>query len=162
MRIAEQMVGSKGGHMISVAADTMVYDALQTMVEHRIGAVLVHREEDIIGIWTERDLMRNTLIEGFDPKTARVGDYMITDLHMASHQDSVYQLMDMFLGLRVRHLPVKKDGEYIGLLSVGDVMKACLREKSDELAKLNALVSWEYHEEWQWDPKRSEEKVHAV
>ena len=59
--------------------------------------------------------------------------------------------MDKFLGLRLRHLPVEKEGEFIGLLSVGDVLKASLHEKTEELEKLNGMVSWDYYEEWRWD-----------
>ena len=59
--------------------------------------------------------------------------------------------MDKFIGLRLRHLPVEKEGEFIGLLSVGDVLKASLHEKTEELEKLNGMVSWDYYEEWRWD-----------
>jgi hypothetical protein len=56
--------------------------------------------------------------------------------------------MDKFLGLRLRHLLIKKGEEYIGLLSIGDVIKASLQEKTREFEELHAVISWEYYEEW--------------
>ena len=80
---------------------------------------------------------------------------MTTDLFFARHDETVYKLMDKFLGLRIRHLPVKEDGEFIGLISSGDVMKAAISAKNAELEKLNAMVGWEYYENWRWDAKKS-------
>ena len=154
MKTAEDLLKDKGGKIISVAPDTTIQDALQVMTECKIGAVLVKNENEIVGIWTERDLMYDTLKEGFDPKTATISDYMVSDVHFASHNESIYQLMDHFLGLRFRHMPVKKDGECIGILSIGDVMKTSLTEKNKELKDLNKMASWEYYENWVWDSKR--------
>ena len=67
--------------------------------------------------------------------------------------ESGYSLMDKFLGLRVRHILVEKEGRYIGLLSSGDVMKAALRAKDHDLAQANAHLSWDYYEEWKYKPQ---------
>jgi signal-transduction protein with cAMP-binding, CBS, and nucleotidyltransferase domain len=75
---------------------------------------------------------------------------MSTGLKSATHTDTVYMLKDKFLGLRLRHLLIEKEGKYIGLLSTGDIIKASLREKDLELKDLNAIVSWEYYENWRW------------
>jgi CBS domain-containing protein len=56
--------------------NTTVYDALRKMLENKIGAILVSDNDQIVGIWTERDLMRNSISEGFNPRTAKIGDYM--------------------------------------------------------------------------------------
>ncbi len=148
MTTAEEMVTDKGGDIICVPPSTTIRDALAVMVESRVGAVLVKEKEEIVGIWTERDLMRNTLIDGFDPATARIVDFMVAPIRSAPHTDTVYNLMDKFLGLRLRHLPIERNGHYIGMVSVGDVIKACLREKTRELESLNAVVSWDYYEDW--------------
>ena len=122
MNTAEDMVRDKGGDIISVAAITTISTALQVMVKNKVGAILIKEDDQIVGIWTERDLMRNTLIQGFDPGSARIGVYMVEPIRSASHTDTVYNLMDKFLGLRLRHSPIEKNGRYVGLLSVGDVM----------------------------------------
>ena len=73
----------KGGDIISVAAITTISTALQVMVKNKVGAILIKEDDQIVGIWTERDLMRNTLIQGFDPASARIGDYMVEPIRSA-------------------------------------------------------------------------------
>jgi CBS domain-containing protein len=152
MKTAEQMINEKGNHLISVSPNTSVYDALRLMIEKQIGAILVKKGDEIVGIWTERDLMRNTVTAGFDARKAKIGDYMTTGLKSAPASDTVYMLKDKFLGLKLRHLLIEKEGKYIGLLSIGDVIKASIQEKDRELKDLNAMVSWEYYENWRWKP----------
>jgi signal-transduction protein with cAMP-binding, CBS, and nucleotidyltransferase domain len=153
MRTAEDIVKEKNFEIISVPPDSSINDALQLMIKNQIGAMLVKKGEEIVGIWTERDLMRNTVTAGFNPNTAKIGDYMTTGLLSAPHDNSCYELLDKFLGMRLRHLLIKKDEKYIGLISVGDVIKSCLQAKDDELRKLNKFVSWEYYENWRWRKK---------
>lgn len=157
---AEEILKSKRHHLISVAPDTPVSEALKLMNEKRIGAILVKKDGEIAGIWTERDLMQDCLGDGFDVKTNVIGDFMTTDLQYAEHSDNVYELMDQFLGKRLRHLLIRKDGKYIGVLSSGDVMRATLSEKDHELKKLNAMVSWDYYENWKWERTRVPPMIH--
>ncbi len=150
MKNAEKLVKDKDKKLVSVSRDTVIYDALKIMVDKGIGAILVQEGDQIVGIWTERDLMRNTLLQDFDPNTAKVSDYMSTQLVSVPHTANLYNLQDKFLGKRLRHLLVEKEGEYIGLLTPGDVMRADLNLKTSELKQLNAIVSWEYYENWRW------------
>jgi signal-transduction protein with cAMP-binding, CBS, and nucleotidyltransferase domain len=60
----------------------------------------------------------------------------------------------MFLGLFLRHLPVEKEGETIGLISIGDILRANLLEKEKQFKELNAFVSWDYYENWKWGRKK--------
>ena len=153
MVTAEDILHQKDRDMVSIPVDVTIIEALQTMSENKIGSVLAIQDDAIVGIWTERDLLHDTLTPGFDPKTAKVADYMTTELHSAPHTDTIYGLLDTFLGKRFRHLLVEKDGEYIGLISIGDVVRACLEDKTKELKDLNAIVSWEYYEDWKWKHK---------
>ena len=153
MRTAEQIVRDKDRRLIAVSPDATIAEALRLMIDNQIGAMLIKESDQIVGIWTERDLLRNTMTAGFYPETARIGDYMSRGLPSAPHDDSCFQLLDKFLGLRRRHLLIKKDDQYLGLLSIGDVIKSCLQAKDEELRKLNAFVSWEYYENWRWRKK---------
>jgi signal-transduction protein with cAMP-binding, CBS, and nucleotidyltransferase domain len=152
MKTAKEMLEEKNRNIISVSSDTVLFDAMKKMNQHRVGAVLVKKGDDIIGIWTERDLMRNTVQDGFDPKTLCIEDVMTADLISAPHTDTVYNLMDKFLGLRIRHLLIEEDGKFIGLVSVGDVIRCAIAEKDAEFRQLNSLVSWDYYENWKWKP----------
>lgn len=150
MRTAEKILREKerGQEIVSVPAEATIREALEVMLAHRIGAIAVKEGGKIAGIWTERDLLRNTASEGFDPKTTRVRDVMVRSLLSAPHTATVFQLLDMFLGRRLRHLFIEKDGEYIGLLSTGDVVRAALLDKTEEARELSSLLNWEYYENW--------------
>ncbi|MEW6755135.1 MAG: CBS domain-containing protein [Candidatus Latescibacterota bacterium] len=150
MQTARDILRQKGSEIISVPVTATLREALDLMVARKVGAAVVTDAGRLVGIWTERDLMRNVLQPGFDVSTARIGQHMVTGLRSAPCSDTVYALMDKFLGLRLRHLLVTDGEEYVGLLSIGDVIKACLQEKTRELEELNAAVSWEYYEEWRY------------
>jgi CBS domain-containing protein len=151
---AEDIIAEKGSEIISVSPETTVYDALKLMVGRKIGAIMVKEGEKYVGIWTERDLMRNTISESFDPKTARIGDYMTKELLFVPHDTSVYKIKDIFLGKRVRRMLVVRHDQFIGLLTVGDVIRASLQEREKEVKKLSDLVNLEYYDEWRWKKKR--------
>ena len=158
MKTAEEIVNEKGFNIVSVPHDTTIHDTLLKMIDNKVGAIVVTRDERPVGVWSSRDLMRNTVDEGFDAKTARVEKYMSSPILTAPSTDTYFDLMDKFLGLRVNHLLVEKDGEYIAMLSSGDVMKANIQEKTEELDQLNTMVSWEYYEEWKWQPGKKNKK----
>lgn len=153
MYTAEDILEQKNVRLINVAPTATVAEALNTMLENKIGAILVMDDDDILGIWTERDLMRNVMEEGFDVNTAVISDYMTKDLLSAPHDSHLYSLLDIFLGKRLRHLLIKKDGKYIGILSTGDVIKTNLNKKTAELDALNAKYNWDYYENWKLKKK---------
>lgn len=150
MNIAEDLLKDKNRELISVPAETSVNDGIALLAKENVGCLLVSVDNKITGIWSERDLARNIAQKGFDIGNDQIGTYMNSPLRFCEWNDSVYSLMDKFLGLRIRHLLVKKNGEYIGLLSVGDVMKASIRAKDQDLAQANSKLSWDYYEEWMY------------
>lgn len=154
METAKKMVADKGREIMSVPVGTTLFATLEKMNKEKVGAILVTRDQSIIGIWTERDLMQDITQEGFDLNSALIEDYMTTDLKSAAHTDTVFNLMDKFLGLRLRHLLIEEDGNIIGLVSSGDVMKCVIHEKDAELKQLNSMVSWDYYEDWRWKPEK--------
>ncbi len=153
METAKNMVADKHHKIVSVPVGTKIMAALEQMNRNKVGAILVTRAEKIIGIWTERDLMRNIIKDNFDLYSAVIDDYMTTQLVTAPHTDTVYNLMDKFLGLRLRHLLIEQDGQIIGIVSGGDVMRCVIHTKDSELRQLNSMVSWDYYEDWRWKPK---------
>jgi signal-transduction protein with cAMP-binding, CBS, and nucleotidyltransferase domain len=152
MITASEILENKGAKMFSIDMNSTVADALHVMIENKIGAILVTDEEnEIRGIWTERDLMKNVITEGFYSKTTKIKDVMSTKLISSPHTESLFQLMDKCLGMRLRHLLIEKDGKYIGLLSAGDLTRANLMDKSKELDELNKMADWDYYENWKWN-----------
>ncbi len=155
MKTAEDILKEKGaGKMVSVAPDKTIAFAIELMNSANIGAILVENQGQIIGIWTERDLLRALGNSEFDPQSALIGEHMETTLHCAAHDTPIEQMEEMFLGLYIRHLLVKKGEQFIGLLSIGDVLRASLLEKDSQIKKLNTIASWQYYENWGWDRKK--------
>jgi len=148
MNIADDLIKDKNRELISVTEDTLVFDAVAVMAENKVGSILIKKDDEIVGIWTERDLLYCVARHELDCTSKSIGSCMSKNLKYCEWNDSVYKLMDMFLGLRLRHLLVKRDGKYIGLISSGDVMRATIQEKNRELSQLNASSSWDYYEEW--------------
>jgi CBS domain-containing protein len=154
MRTAEDILNEKKRDMVWVKVDQTVFDAVRVMVDNAIGAVLIRNEGRMVGIFSERDLLRNTVNPDFNPKLARVRDYMSTPLHCASHDTPLIKLYEKFLGLFIRHILIMKDDRQLGMLSIGDVMRASLLEQDKQIKELNAIASWEYYEDWGWDRKK--------
>lgn len=140
--------------MVCISFDKTIRDAIGLMNDNNIGAILVKKNDQIVGIWTERDLLHNMNLPEFNPDTELIGDHMTTGLHKAAHDTSILKINEMFLGLFIRHILVEKDGAYIGLLSIGDVLRASLIEQDRQIKSLNKIASWEYYENWGWDRKR--------
>lgn len=153
-RTAGDIVKEKDAGIISIPASASLREALTQMIRHRVGAILAENteagpdESPYMGIWTERDLMKQIVEEGFDLDKDTVEQRMSTELSVASADEQVYQLYDKFLGRRVRHLLIEKAGQYIGVLSMGDVIRASLQQRIQEYKELNEMVSLEYYENW--------------
>ena len=153
MKTANDMIEEKGGDILCVPEGTTVLEALEQMNARKVGAILVtvtvnRRVSGQSGTSCEICLMRPSI-----PKRPGSKTVMTKNLIFAPHTDTVYNLMDKFLGLRVRHLLIEKNGETIGMVSGGDVMKASIQEKDGELKQLNSMVGWDYYENWCWRPE---------
>ena len=149
MKTAEDILKEKDKSIVSLDPQTSVRDAIQLMTEKNIGSVFVKEAGKYVGVYTERDLLRDSADDSFDPLEARLRDRMTRNLYFVPHDTSILKLQYFILGKRIRHLLVTKEGETVGLLSAGDIMKAHLNEMSKELES----VSWDYYENWCWKRK---------
>ncbi|MDX2436203.1 MAG: CBS domain-containing protein [Acidobacteriota bacterium] len=154
MKTAEDIILDKNNEIISVTRTQTVAEAIDLMNKNKIGAILIEENNDLIGIWTERDYLRGSSDPAFDPKNAKVGDHMTSPLHFAQHDATLTQLEEMFLGLYLRHIPVKKNNRVVGMVSIGDVLRANLLAKDRQIKELNSMASWQYYENWGWDRQK--------
>ena len=150
MKTAGEILKEKKREMVCISSDKTIRDAIRLMNDNNIGAILVKEKDQIVGIWTERDLLHNMNLPEFNPDTDLIGDHMTTGLHKISNDTSILKINEMFLGLFIRHILVEKDGIYIGVLSIGDVLRASLIEQDRQIKSLNKIASWEYYENWGW------------
>lgn len=145
---AGDILREKGGAMVTCTMQSTVREAVSVMTASRVGAILVLDQSRIVGIWTERDLLHRVLDPHFNAATELVSAHMTRQLISANVGDLVVQLYDKFLGRRIRHLLIEDKGEYVGILSVSDVMQATLQQRAAEYKNLKEMVSLEYYENW--------------
>ncbi len=133
---------AKGGSVVSVTSEQPVNEALALLAKHRIGAVLVvDPGGGIAGILSERDLVRAMHRIGKTVFDKRVGDLMTTPVVTCSPKDPVGAIEGMMTAQRFRHVPVLQDGKLIGLVSIGDVVKARIEEAEAEVDALRRYIA---------------------
>ena len=154
MKTAEDIVKDTNKEIITVKKTQTVAEAIDLMNENKIGAILIEEDDDVVGIWTERDFLRSSGDPSFDPGNALIGDHMTSPVHCARHDATLTELEETFLGLYLRHIPVKKDDRVIGMASIGDVLRANLLAKDRQIKELNSMASWQYYENWGWDRQK--------
>jgi CBS domain-containing protein len=133
---------TKGYEIVTAAARDSVADALASMMEHRIGAVLVLNEQHgIAGILSERDLVRGMNRFGRDIFDKTVGDLMTTPVVTCSPRDPIAAIMGMMTAQRFRHVPVVEGDRLLGLVSIGDVVKSRIEEAQSEVEALRRYIA---------------------
>ncbi len=113
----------KGSVVHTVPATLTIAVAVEEMNRHRIGSIVVLENDRLIGIFTERDVLRRVVGDGLDPKVMRVADVMTTNLITIAPETTVEEVMHLFAEKRCRHLPVVTEGKMVGLISIGDISR---------------------------------------
>lgn len=131
MRIRE-VLDEKGASVVTVEPDRTVLDAMRVLVEHNIGSVIVTKGETILGILTERDVLRLGADDPDSLSTTLVGDAMTKDLVVGVKEDLVEYAAGVMTANRIRHLPIVDGDHLIGVVSIGDVVNALKQEKEVE------------------------------
>ena len=131
----------KGAGVWSVASSDTVFSALETMAEHNIGAVLVLDGDELSGIVTERDYARKVKLQALGSNDTPVGQIMTTVVHTVVPSATVAECMQLMTDERVRHLPVVDDGRLVGIVSIGDVVKAMMAQQRDLIADLERYIT---------------------
>jgi CBS domain-containing protein len=126
----QDILATKGKEVYSVGPEATLYEALEKMADLNIGAILVLDENDrILGIFSERDFVRKIIIKGRDGDTTKVRQIMTTRVLYVEPSTPISDCMNLMTEKRVRHLPVISDGKPVGVISIGDVVKAVLRKQ---------------------------------
>jgi len=128
MKTANDIITKKPNEIISVQENTPIFDALKIMLEKKIGVILVKNGDKITGIWSERDLIRNIIQDDANLKTTKISDAMRQNLLWVDPNATLYEIMDKMITNKTRHILVKEEEEYIGLISIGDVITYELKD----------------------------------
>ncbi len=129
MKSVGEILLKKGKQIWSVTPETTVYTALQLMSEKEIGAVLVMQNGKIEGIMSERDYARKIILFGRHSKDTPVKEIMSSKVLYVNTSLSTEECMALMINKRIRHLPVLEDDKLVGIISIGDVVKAVIDEK---------------------------------
>jgi CBS domain-containing protein len=122
MAVVRDLLAVKGSHVMSIGRQATALDAAVMMNDYKIGALVVIDQGKVIGIFTERDVLRRIVAERRDPAQATVGEVMTRDIVVCGPETEVDEAGLLMKERRVRHLPViDADGGMIGLISIGDV-----------------------------------------
>lgn len=131
---------TKGSEVVSVAPETTVALLLTELSRHNIGAAAVAVDDTLIGIVSERDVVRALERRGPDLLSAPVADIMTADVHTCTTEDSVEEVGETMTLRRFRHVPVLSEGRLVGIVSIGDVVKSRMRVLEDDRAQLEAYI----------------------
>ena len=141
MNTIRQLLQTKGHDLWSARPDTSVYDALQLMDEHSIGALLVLDGDDLVGIFSERDYARKVVLKGKTSRGTTIGEIMSRRVSCVRTDQTIEECMALMTDRRIRHLPVLEDEKLVGVISIGDVVKAVISEQEFVISQLENYIT---------------------
>ncbi|HEX7341224.1 MAG TPA: CBS domain-containing protein [Rhodanobacteraceae bacterium] len=141
MQQVRHLLEAKGHAVHTITPDAPVLDAIKRMAEKRIGALLVMRGDELVGIVSERDYARKIILQGRSSASTEVASIMTSPALSVSPHTSVAECMHLCTESRVRHLPVLDGNKVVGVVSIGDLVKAMLDEQAQEIEHLQNYIS---------------------
>ena len=142
-RVAD-ILRHKGSRVVTTSPETTVYDAIAKMVENNVGSILITDGDALAGIFTERDYLRRIILQGRTSKTTHIEEVMTADVIRAAPEATLKECMGAMTERRCRHLPVVDDGTLVGIISLGDCVKALLKKTEARVENLTAYITGQY------------------
>jgi CBS domain-containing protein len=138
----KQLLANKKMNMVyTMKPDNLVIEALELMSTANIGAVMITEDEKLAGIFSERDYARKGIIQGRSAKSTPISEVMIHNVYTVTPDMNIEDCMDLFTHKFIRHLPVLEDDKIIGMISIGDVVSAIMKEQKDHIQFLEQYIS---------------------
>jgi CBS domain-containing protein len=137
----KHLLAEKGSEVYSVGPDEPVLNAIRTMADRYIGALLVMRGDELVGIVSERDYARKVILKGRHSDATPVSDIMSPNVLTVGPEDTVDTCMRLCTDRRVRHLPVVDHRKVVGVVSIGDLVKALISEQSTQIEQLQRYIA---------------------
>ena len=144
MHIVKELLQTKDREVWSVCPQAPVFDALRIMADKNIGALLVMEEGKLVGIFSERDYARNSILRGNSCIASMVGQLMTKMVFYVSPEDSVENCMALMTEKHIRHLPVMENGQVIGMLTPGDLVKQIISDQKITIQQLEKFITGGY------------------
>ena len=140
MRSVKDILQEKGFQVYSISPDAKVYEALQMMADKNVGALMVMEEDMAAGLISERDYARKIVLRGKFSKDVPVREIMTADMVRIGPDEDVERCMELMTDKRIRHLPVFEDDRLIGIISIGDIVKAIIEHKEEIIEQLENYI----------------------
>ncbi len=141
MSQVKQLLQAKGDTVYSIVPDAPVREAIKVMAQHRIGALLVMRGTQLVGVVSERDYARKVVLQGRSSAETAVSDIMSSEPLTVGPETDIFDCMRLCTDSRVRHLPVVQDGAVIGVISTGDLVKAVIDAQAEQIEHLERYIT---------------------
>lgn len=136
-----QLVSRKGNEVFSTQSDATVFEALELMAEKEIGSLLVFAGEKLAGVFSERDYARKVILKGKSSRDTRVWEIMTENVVYVRPDQTMADCMALMTDKRIRHLPVLDEGEVVGVISIGDVVKEIISEQEFVIGQLENYIT---------------------
>ena len=140
MNYVTDILSRKGNNAISVLPETTVFDALKIMADNNIGSVVVMKDEEYLGIVTERDYSRKVILKGKNSTDTKVAEIMSSDLPHIKPNDTIEHCMELMTDSKIRYLPVFKDDKLHGIISITDVVKETILKQQQTINHLDSYI----------------------
>jgi CBS domain-containing protein len=140
MRTVRQMMNEKAHRLLSIQPEHTVYDALLQMAEHDVGALIVSRGEQLVGIFSERDYARKIILDGKTSKLTPISAVMTHDVICVDPDRTADECMALMTEKHVRHLPIIENKAVVGLISIGDVVREMISDQKHTIEQLEQYI----------------------
>lgn len=141
MKAVSDILKTKGSEVWTITPETIVLDALKIMADKNVGALVVMDGAKVTGILSERDYARKVILHGRSSRELETREIMSTNVYFVSPEQNIEDCMALFTNKRVRHLPVLQTDKLIGIISIGDVVKAVIAEQEYTIKHLENYIT---------------------
>jgi CBS domain-containing protein len=140
MKTVAQLLSLKGHRVVAIAPDATVLAALKVLADNNLGAVLVMQDARLVGIFSERDFARKVDLQGKSAANALVSEVMTREVVYVTPAHTNEECMALMTDKRTRHLPVVDNGQVVGILSIGDLVKDIISEQQFTISQLEKYI----------------------
>ncbi len=141
MRSVRHLLEAKAPEVFAIGPDVPVVEAIRLMADKRIGALLVMQGGRLVGIVSERDYARKVVLQGKSSRDTPVRDIMTAEVMTVGLDDTAEHCMQLVTNRRIRHLPVMDGGHVLGVVSIGDLVRAVIEDQQVELDQLQRYIA---------------------